>query len=300
MSASDDHQTGRRGYLEHLTDDDLAVLARAGGVEPADPGRALARLRADPRLVEELLARRDTYLAVLGPPGEHDPFLRVSPFLVFAVAVHRTFDDLGRATFVQEWAGARQRLPVFGTDELRSFLAEPLRRLFLTELLGSYTHVASGSLWVQTPRGWRRHRFSELDLVRLASLLEVLPAEEHAGVYRRLGDLALFLTGVFPDHTASRTFRQIDVHRLSRAADAAGREALADALAASGTVGLLEQLGARWYRLAARALSGPATGAVQVVDDVAERFGDARRVLNHLTDRYLFPFRADWFPAPER
>lgn len=31
---------------------------------------------------------------------------------------------------------------------------------------------------------------------------------------------------------------------------------------------------------------------------MAERFGQARRVLNLVTDRYLFPFRARWFPGP--
>ncbi|MDP8969431.1 MAG: hypothetical protein M3N52_02810 [Actinomycetota bacterium] len=297
MHARDD-EPATRGYLEHLTEDDLALLARAGRVESPDLGRAVARLRAEPHLVEGLLADAETFRAVFGAEPEHDPLLRVSPFLIFAVAVHRTFVELGRTTIVQEWAGRRQRIPVFAAERLRGFLADPLRRLFLAELLGSYTHVASGSLWVQTRRGWRRQRFSELDLVRLASLLEVLPADEHAGVYRRLGDLALFLTGVFPDHTASRTFRQIDVQRLSRAADAAGREALAHALASGGTVGLLEQLGARWYRLAARAAPEWAAGTVQVVDDVAGRFGEARRVLNHLTDRHLFPFRTRWFPAP--
>src|SRR5256885_13132420 len=36
-------------------------------------------------------------------------------------------------------------------------------RLFLAELLASYTNVASGSTLVKTSRGWPRHRFSELD-----------------------------------------------------------------------------------------------------------------------------------------
>jgi len=38
--------------------------------------------------------------------------------------------------------------------------------------------------------------FSELDLMRLLLMLDALPEQLHSGVYRRLGDLALFLTGV--------------------------------------------------------------------------------------------------------
>jgi len=31
---------------------------------------------------------------------------------------------------------------------------------------------------------------------------------------------------------------------------------------------------------------------------VADRFQQARRVLNHVTDRYLFPGGNPWFPLP--
>ncbi len=73
-----------------------------------------------------------------------------------------------------------------------------MRRLFLAELLSSYTHVASGTVWAKSGGRWRRRRFSELDPVQLARLAEVVPDWERLAVYRRLGDLALFLTGVFP------------------------------------------------------------------------------------------------------
>src|SRR5690606_24818469 len=96
----------------------------------------------------------------------------------------------------------RRRLPVFDVASLREFLDDHMRRYFLVELLASYTHVASGVSWARTSRGWRKRKFSELDPVRLAELLTVVEPPERAGVFRRLGDLALFLTGVFPDHTA--------------------------------------------------------------------------------------------------
>ena len=98
---------------------------------------------------------------------------------------------------------------MLGGDDLREFFAADGRRLFLTELLTSYTRVASGSTYVRTARGWRRRRFSELDPLRLASLLDAVPEAERPGIYRRLGDLALFLTGVFPDRT-DRGVGQVD------------------------------------------------------------------------------------------
>jgi hypothetical protein len=289
------------GYLEHLHEADLALLAEVAGrlgggrLEPA-------RLRGDPGLVERLLSDPRAFRAVLGAAEGRDPLLRASPFLVFALAVQRSAADLREAVFVGEWAGPRQRLPVFDAASLREFLAAPERRLFLAELLASYVHVSSGSVLVQTRRGWRRQRFSELDPVQLAGLLEVVPAAERAGVYRRLGDLALFLTGVFPDHTATRAFAPAHADRLLRLAGLAEDEARraawpGDSRAPTGGVALLERLGQRWYRLAcANALVG--TAPLRVLEEITERFGQARRVLNLVTDRYLVPFRARWFPGP--
>jgi hypothetical protein len=271
------------GYLEHLTPADLALLAAVAGEQPE-------RLRARPHTVVDLLATVGAEAAVLGRGADDEPFLQASPFLTFAVAVHRSAARLGQATSTLEWVGPGQRLPVFDVGSLRDFVADPLRRLFLVELLASYTHVASGSTWVRTPRGWRRRRFSELDPVRLASLLEVVGEAERPGVYRRLGDLALFLTGVFPDHTAERGLGGVDAARLLRAV--AG-DAPADA-EHLGAVGLLEHLGARWYRRAA-ATAPSATATARVLPQGGDRFRQARRVLNLVSESTLFPLRPHWF-----
>lgn len=289
-----------QAYLDRLSDDDLVLLARAGRLEPGDLGRAVSRLRRDGELLERSIADAATQRALL--EVAEDEVVRLagmSPFLLFALAVHRVWGELAQVRFVQEWAGPRQRLPVFSVDELRDFLADPGRRLFLSELLASYTHVSSGALWSRTRNGWRRQRFSELDPARLASLLPITPHDQQAGVYRRLGDLALFLTGVFPDHTASRPLRPLDVQRLARDMDAAGREELGEALAVRGVVGLFEYLGRRWYLLAAQTPSPPASRGGGILGEVADRFGDARRVLNYLTDRHLFSTKPQLFPLPD-
>ena len=176
-----------RAYGEHLT----AVLDRALLAEPS-PGRPLTAL----------LSSTEVERLVFGQGATFDPFHVASPFLTFAVAIHRVAERLAGAAYIDEWIGPRQRVPVFAVEPLREVLADPLRRFFFAELLASYTHVTSGSVWTATRRGWRRRRFSELDPVQLAGLLDAAPAVERPGVLRRLGDLALFLTGVFPDHTA--------------------------------------------------------------------------------------------------
>src|SRR5437762_13472707 len=229
-----------RLYLEHLSDADLAVLAGAG-----EPGRAA---RPDPERIEALIDSPAVYRALFGTPGR-DPLLRGSPFLLFAGLVHRAARDLAAASFVEEWVSPRQRVPVFDVGGLREFGADPLRRFFLAELLASYTHVSSGSVLVQTTRGWRRRRFSELDPVRLVELAEAVPDAERPSVYRRLGDLSLFLSGIFPDYAAEQLVVERQRDRLERALAAPDRERAEH----HGGIWLLERLGRRAYRAAQQA-----------------------------------------------
>jgi hypothetical protein len=279
-----DHGPVASHYLDRLTEADLRLLTSVHPGLSLTPGRVLALLTDD--------AVFQAVFAVVRRERPDQPFLLASPFLTFAVAVHRTAADLQGSTYVPEWSGPRQRLPVFDGGVLAAFLGEPEQSLFLADLLASYAHVASGSYWTKTSRGWRRRRWSELDPARLAGLLDVVPQAERAGVYRRLGDLALFLTGVFPDHTALHGVRQIEVPRLLAAAGAAR-----DAEVATSFVDLLSWLGIRWYRRAVATAVLP-TGDTQLLANIAERFGDARRALNVISDKYLFPHSNPWFSTP--
>jgi hypothetical protein len=270
-------------YLEHLSDSDLTLLAAAAET-PDD-------VRRDPTRLEALIDSPATFRMLFSMPGR-DPLLRGTPFLIFAVVVHRVVRDLRHVSFVEEWVGPRQRVPVFDTASLRDFGADPLRRFFLAQLLASYTNVASGSTLVKTSRGWRRRRFSELDPMRLIELAELVSEVERPSVYRRLGDLSLFLTGIFPDYAGERLIAERERRGLERALAPVDRERSEG----HDGVWLLEQLGRRAYRIAQEA-ADRRTAMAGVLGEVSENFASARRVLNVLTDRYLFPMRRQWFGA---
>jgi hypothetical protein len=283
-------------YAGHLTDADLGLLASvaAAGAGPAvDP----SSLRSDPVALLHLLEHPGACRAVFGGQGGTVPgrAAPASPFLVFAVSVQRAAAELASAGHVPERTGPRQRVPLFDAPALRDFLAAPARRLFLAELLASFTRVASGRYRARVGGQMRTRRFSELDPVRLAGLLETVPQAERPGVYRRLGDVTLFLTGVFPDYASAHALGPVNAARLLRAAQlpASQRDRLAD----TPGIELWEHLGARWYR-AARDLAPVATARLTVVGEVADRFRQARRVLNHVADQYLFPTGNSWFAQP--
>jgi len=285
-------------YAEHLTDADLDFLAAASGTGER-PGGAAARLRREPAGISRLVGHPAVFEAVFGRAAVRAgrPAL-VSPFLAFAVAVHRAAAELASMTHVPERTGPRQRVPVLDAPLLAGFLESPERRLFLAELLASFTRTAEGRYQVRTPHGPRWLRFSEAHPARFAGLLDAVSEGERPGVYRRLGDIALFLAGVFPDHTFGPAFGPVQVERLLREAHVVRREEK-DRLAATPGLELMEYLGTRWYRRACE-LATVRTKRLAVVAEVAERFRAARRVLNHVADRYLFPAGETGFASPGR
>jgi hypothetical protein len=275
------------GYNDHLTEADLRLLA-AVAPSPRDA--------PFPRGIEARLADPRVFDAVFGPAGvAAGEAVLVSPFLAFSVAVCRAVTDLSRHDYLPERSGLRQRIPVFDAPELRDFLGSAARRLFLAELLASFTRVASGRYRVRSGGRSRTRRFSELDPVRLAGLLEATPEESRPGIYRRLGDVSLFLAGVFPDYAAAHALGQVDVARLLRAARVPRAER--DGLAAAPALDLFEYLGARWYR-AALAAAPVRTARLTVVGEVAGQFRQARRILNHVADQYLLGPDSPWFARP--
>ena len=279
-------------YAEHLTQADLRLL---DALQP-DAGGVRTPLAHDTAAIERLLADPRAFEAVFGPAGVTDgrPVL-VSPFLAFGLAVHRAAADLALVGYLPERSGLRQRVPVFDAPQLRDFLDSAARRQFLAELLASFTRVASGRYRVRSGGRSRTRRFSELDPVRLAGMLEAVPEESRPGIYRRLGDVSLFLAGVFPDYAAGQALGPLDAGRLLRSARVPAAER--DGLAAAPPLELLEYLGARWYR-AALAVAPVRTANLAVVGEVAARFRQARRILNHVADRYLLGPDSPWFAQP--
>jgi hypothetical protein len=229
----DGRESVARRYAEHLTDHDLLVLA-------GDRPDQMAALRREPTPVLDLLDRPKVAAARREEAGR---FSYLSPFLVFAAAVHLVSAMLVGRSYLADRAGPRSRVPVFDGPVLAAFATEPVHRLFLAELLASYARVVSGTVWRRGANGWRRQRWNEFDLPRLAALLEVVTPAQQPGVWRRIGDGSLFLAGVFQEY-AEGVLGLVEVARLQRATGL--RLASIDA----GVGDLLEELAGRAYEKA--------------------------------------------------
>ncbi|HEX2300293.1 MAG TPA: hypothetical protein VHH34_17570, partial [Pseudonocardiaceae bacterium] len=129
----------------------------------------------------------------------------------------------------------------------------------------------------------------------LARVLDELPTTDRPGVYRRLGDVALFLAGVFPDQ-ARRVFGQVQPEALLPVVGPARPE---QRTGATPAISLLERLGSRWYRTAYE-LAPVRSTRLAVVAEVADRFTVARTVLDQVARRHLLPAGLPWFRPPHR
>jgi hypothetical protein len=284
-----------RAYLDRLTDTDLRALVHADEVSAAGADARIRALRQEPALILDVLDRPATSAAVLNLAGGRartlqDRFALISPFLIFAAAVHRTAGDLAASTYAPERTTPRLRVPLFDAGQLSAYLAPAGHRLFLADLLASFARISSGM--VRSQDSPRRRRWSDADPARLAVLLDTVPLAQRPPVWRRLGDLALFLAGVFPDAAERLIPGQAAAARLAR------RTGLdPDGGPDRGAADLLEWLGSGWYHLAA-AHTDPADAAAQTLREQAADFHPARRVLNTATDRYLLPISSGWLAAP--
>ena len=97
-------------HAEHVTEGDLRLLEMVTGSTPSRrPCRRCWPTRGRRRHLRPRGDRlREAVLA--------------SPFLAFAVAVHRTAADLATVGYVTERSPARQHVPVFDAPDLRDFL----------------------------------------------------------------------------------------------------------------------------------------------------------------------------------
>src|SRR5207248_10582263 len=103
---------------------------------------------------------------------------------------------------------------------------------------------------------------------------------------------SLFLSGIFPDYAAEQLVAERQRRRLERALAAVDRERAEQ----RDGIWLLERLGRRAYRMAQQATDRSAAMAGGL-GELGAHFAAARRVLNFVTDRYLFPLRQRWFGA---
>ena len=255
------------------TDDDLRFVAETAGEERLGaPGVALLRTRED--LLDVML---DDDRLVRRLLGDEQVLLRVSPSLVFSVLLRRVVRDLHERSYTLERTAA-ETVAVFDAPRVRRFIAEPAIWGYLVGLLTSFVRTETITVVVREREHYRRRRFNTLNLDDMIELAGLVGRDEAPPIFRRIADIALFTSGIFPEYL-----------RAPRRGGAPAWRAM------PRTLETYEEQGRRFYRLAAHAEDRPED---RILSTLADEFPMARKSLEILSDRYLRWSRLTWFHAP--
>jgi hypothetical protein len=271
------YSIGRSKTMLHLSESDLRFLVETVATNRRDYDHIANLIRDkedllepmldDPKLTERLFRDEET-------------LVRVTPHLLFSVLLRRLRSELEREAYVLEVDAKGKRIPVFEGPALAEMLSDKQTRDYLAEMLSSFARTNSGIIYWQERGTWHKRRFSDVDLDDMVELARIIDSEMRPALFKRIADLALFLSGIFPEYAVDSSGSRKTMFPTKR------------------TLKDYEQVGKRFYNAAARETDQNQSKAV--LGTLAEKFSLARLALNSLSDRYVKTLRAQYFRSPIR
>ncbi|AFV10774.1 hypothetical protein Tph_c05360 [Thermacetogenium phaeum DSM 12270] len=266
-------------YLRDLSEEDLYFIVSTVVDKRQDHDHICDLLKDKPDLVEIMLDDEKLFRRVR---EEENIFLKISPFLLFSILLLQAKKELERQSYTLEIVSRRERIPVFDARDASQLLQNKDVRAYLARMLASFTRVDSTTV-VYKARGltYQRH-FSELDFDDVQELASLVELPYRYDFYKRLADISLFITGIYPEYTlnAEAPCDRTPVRYLGRS-----RRTLHD----------YEEEGRRYYDLAATYDEAREQGLDHVFSLLAEKFTTARKPLNYLAENYIYKYRNKWF-----
>lgn len=261
--------------LVRLTESDLRFLVETVATRRKDHDRVIELVRDKEDFLEQMLDDARLLDRLL---NDEEALVRASPYLLFSALLRQVRRELEKTGVVYEPESRGRRIPVFEAPAVVELLSKSEAREYLVELLCSFVRTNTGYVYWNERGAWHRRKFSDTDLDDMIALAGVVDAERRPRFLKRVADIALFLSGIFPDQA-------VRVPPRSR-----------PALTSQRTLQDYEQAGHRFYALAAR--ETPEAPLRPLLETLAEKFTLARSALNSLSDHFLKRHRGRYFELP--
>ena len=182
-----------------LTDSDLDFVVSETAQGSTDTDRLKLLIEEDEQFRAAILGNENVFQRLM---ADEEMFVKVSPALYFEVLLRQSLRDLETASYTVERDG-RADLPVFDTPEVVRFLSIQGVLDYLAHMLASFTRINSYAVPVRIRRGIRRRVvYNDMDIDSLARLCATADWEQRFGYYKRIADVCLFISGVFPDYAS--------------------------------------------------------------------------------------------------
>ena len=252
-----------------LSEADLDFVVREAAPDAANAEHLKRLIREDEAFRRALVGDERVFARVM---TDEEIFLRISPALYFEVLLRRALVDLEQAVYTLEYDRAGT-IPVFDTSAVVELLARRGVVGYLADMLSSFTRVRVSVTAVRVRRGvWRRVRTSDMDIDSLVRLCSAAEPEQRFAFYKRIADVCLFVSGLFPHSARSHV-----PGRLGPTPAARARRSLEEYV----------QEGQRFYELAAEHPAARALELTGVLGLLGENFMTATKPLRFIASHYL-------------
>ena len=191
----------RESQWPNFSERDLDFVVEHVAPNSADPDSLKGLLVEDQQFRAAMLGDQTLLERV---QSDDEVFLCISPALYFEILLRHSYKELETAAYTEEREG-RMSIPVFDTPAVLEFMEGPGVVEYLASMMASFTRVHSYTVPVRVRRGIRRRiRYSDMDVDSLVKFAADADPEQRFGFYKRIADVCLFLSGVFPDSAQSR------------------------------------------------------------------------------------------------
>lgn len=267
-------------YLQDLTEDDLYFIVTTVVDKRQDYDYICNLLKDKPDFIDIMLENEKLFHRV---QGDENILLKISPFLLFSILLRQAKREMEKQSYTMEYVSSHERIPVFDAREATDLLNNRDVREYLARMLASFTRVESATLVFKSKGGITYQRnFCDLDFDDVMELAGLVELPFRFPFYKRLADLSLFVSGIFPEYVcrSQEEKNKIPAHLQGRRAR---------------TLHDYEEEGRRYYDLAATYEEAREQGIADVLSLLAEKFTLARKPLNYLVENYIDKYRSKWF-----
>ncbi|MCX7667446.1 MAG: hypothetical protein N2Z84_00730 [Atribacterota bacterium] len=270
-----------RRIFQKFSPADFQFLADLLCEEENQKPRFLNLIQKDHESLDHLLNQNRVFKQIL---EKEDLFLRISPYLYFELLLRQAILDIQREAYTLETIGYKTRVPVFDQRKVLEVFSREMLRDYLVEMLASFVRINNFTVYVRKGRGvYFKKTFSDFDLDLLSEMGRRAEEPYRFFFLKRAGDVALFMSGIFPEH--------IFGHR-----DVGSSRARVGWLAKWTNRGEeLEERGIFLYRQASESQVARERNLDAVLNYLAENFRFTKKPLNVMTDRYLVFRKYDIF-----
>ena len=266
-----------------LSERDLDFLFDTVSPEVTDKQRLKQIIREDQDFRNTFVGDAKVFRRVM---HDDEILLKISPAMFFEILLRKAAEDLSKIAYTYEKTRTMS-IPIFDTEDLVKLLNQDSLLIYLADMLSTFTKVESYAVSIRVRKGiWRKIRFNDLDIYSLMSLSDVVDEAYQFSLYKRIGDICLFILGVFPVY-AERNYRYAASGEIRPGVSGRRRVSPQD----------YEKEGQLFYRLAAEHRLAHDLELSETFWSLHENFQKAKKPLNFIAEHYL-SYKSNVFLTP--